>query len=188
LVVDSSSIAVQRRARRTKTERLEVGRLLARLMRHVGGEPGGWQLVRVPAVEEEDGRVVHRGRRTLAKESTRSIHRIKGWLMTQGLRRERVPTDCRAWLARVQLWAGSCVPAGLRHRLEREDERWHLGQQQIPTLQPQRRTQLAAREDPTIAQVQRLRQWRGIGPESAWLSGQEVFGWRQFRNRREVGA
>jgi hypothetical protein len=29
---------------------------------------------------------------------------------------------------------------------------------------------------------------RGIGPTSAWLFVKEFFGWRQFRNRREVGA
>jgi transposase len=61
-------------------------------------------------------------------------------------------------------------------------------QQQIRTLQTQRHAQLAASEGHAIAQVQRLQELRGIGPESAWLYVHEFFGWRQFRNRREVGA
>lgn len=29
---------------------------------------------------------------------------------------------------------------------------------------------------------------RGVGPESAWLTVTEVFGWRQIRNRKELAA
>jgi hypothetical protein len=42
--------------------------------------------------------------------------------------------------------------------------------------------------DPAVEQVRQLQQLRGIGPESAWLYVREFFGWRHFRNRREVGA
>ena len=35
--------------------------------------------------------------------------------------------------------------------------------------------------------VRRLLRVRGIGVNSAWLYVMEFFGWRQFRNRREVG-
>ena len=38
LVVDSSSIEVNRRARRAKTDRMDVEKLLAMLLRYVGGE------------------------------------------------------------------------------------------------------------------------------------------------------
>src|SRR5262249_10977007 len=188
LVVDSSSIAVERRARQAKTDGLDVRKLLTMLIRHVGGEPRVWKVVHVPTVAEEDGRVLHRELRTLTKESTRGINRIKGWLMTQGVRIERLPKDFCAWVARVQLWDGSCLPPALQQRLEREYERWQLVQQQIATLQAQRRVHLATSKEPVLAQVQQLQQLRGIGPESAWLYVREFFGWRQFRNRREVGA
>ena len=36
--------------------------------------------------------------------------------------------------------------------------------------------------------VRRLLRLRGIGENSAWLLVMEFFAWRQFRNRREVGA
>jgi transposase len=188
LVVDASSIAVERRARWAKTDRLDVRKLLTRLIRHVGGEPGVWKLVHVPTVAEEDARTLPRELRTLTKESTRSINRLKGWLMTQGVRLERIPKDFSTWVARVRLWDGTPLPSGVRQRLEREYERWQLVQQQITPLQAQRRTQLATSEDPTLAQVHHLQRLRGIGPESAWLYVREFFGWRRFRNRREVGA
>jgi transposase len=39
-----------------------------------------------------------------------------------------------------------------------------------------------------LQQVERLVALRGIGEASAWLLVMELFGWRTFRNRREVGA
>jgi len=49
LVVDSSSIEVSRRARRAKTDRLDVERLLALLLRYVSGEQSALRVVRVPS-------------------------------------------------------------------------------------------------------------------------------------------
>jgi transposase len=37
-------------------------------------------------------------------------------------------------------------------------------------------------------QVRALQQLRGLGPRSAWVFSSELFAWRQFRNRRQVGA
>src|SRR5262249_40077072 len=39
-----------------------------------------------------------------------------------------------------------------------------------------------------IEKVRQLMQLRGIGPNGAWVYVNEFFGWRQFRNRKEVGA
>ena len=51
LVVDSSSIEVNRRARRAKTDRMDLGKLLTMLMRYDNGERKIWSVVRVPTVE-----------------------------------------------------------------------------------------------------------------------------------------
>jgi transposase len=59
-VVDSSRIAVNRRHRRAKTDRLDVHTLLTMLLRHVAGAQRVWSLVRVPSVEAEDRRQLHR--------------------------------------------------------------------------------------------------------------------------------
>jgi len=53
LVVDSASIEVNRRKRRTKTDRIDAGKLLVMLMRYHGGEKKMWSVVRVP--REENG-------------------------------------------------------------------------------------------------------------------------------------
>ena len=60
LVVDSSSIEVDRRAKRAKTDRIDVGKLLNMLMRYYSGEEEVWSVVHVPSVEAEDKRHLHR--------------------------------------------------------------------------------------------------------------------------------
>lgn len=54
LVVDSASIEVNRRARRAKTDRLDVGKLGSMLVRYHNGEKTMWSVVHVPSVEAED--------------------------------------------------------------------------------------------------------------------------------------
>ncbi len=85
LVVDSSSIEVQRRARRAKTDRLDVGKLLTMLLRHDGGEQKVWSVVHVPTVEAEDRRQLHRELLTVKRDRTRVTNRIKGLLASQGV-------------------------------------------------------------------------------------------------------
>ena len=89
-VVDSSSIEVNRRARRAKTDRLDLGGLLSLLARFVQGDRRVWRVVRVPSVRDEDARHLPRTWETLTKDRTRLINRMKGLLMTQGV---QVPID-----------------------------------------------------------------------------------------------
>ena len=188
LVVDSSSIEVNRRRRRAKTDRLDVDKLLKLLIRHVGGEPAVWSIVHVPEAEVEDARSLHRELRTLAKEQTRSINRIKGLLMNHGVYVEKLGHNFLSWLGGVRLWDGSPLPAGVRGRIEREYERWQVAHQQRLVLEGERRVVLQHAKEDNVEKIRRLQQLRGIGSTSAWLYVREFFGWREFRNRREVGA
>ena len=77
-VIDSASIEVNRRQRRAKTDRLDVRKLLTMLLRHLAGEPKVWSVVRVPSVEEEDRRQLHRDMLTTKQDRTRIVNRIKG--------------------------------------------------------------------------------------------------------------
>ena len=77
-VIDSASIAVNRRQRRAKTDRLDVRKLLTMLLRHSAGEKKVWSVVRVPSVEEEDRRQLHREMQTAKQDRTRVINRIQG--------------------------------------------------------------------------------------------------------------
>jgi len=56
LVVDSSSIEVARRARRAKTDRVDLVKLMGLLLRYAGGEKKVWSVVRVPEEGAEDVR------------------------------------------------------------------------------------------------------------------------------------
>jgi transposase len=117
-VMDSSSIEVNRRARRAKTDRLDLEGLLHLLTRHQHGERRVWRVVRVPSVEEEDARQLHRTRETLQQDRTRMINRLKGLMTTQGLVLQIAP-DFLTQLETARLWDGTPIPAGLKARLQR---------------------------------------------------------------------
>ena len=79
-VVDSASIEVNRRARRAKTDRLDVLKLVRMLVRVCYGEKKVWSEVRVPTVTAEAARQVSRERTALTQEQTRLINQMRGWL------------------------------------------------------------------------------------------------------------
>jgi transposase len=85
VVVDSSSIEVNRRKRRIKTDRVDARKLLQMLMRYHGGEKKLWSVVNVPSAEAEDGRQLNRELEALNKERTMHRSRIRGLLIQQGL-------------------------------------------------------------------------------------------------------
>src|SRR5215510_12661109 len=186
-VVDSSSIEVNRRHRRAKTDRLDVQKLLTMLLRHAAGERKVWRIVRVPSVEEEDRRQLHRALATTKRDRTRVINRIKGLLASQGL--VMPPSgDFQQQLETVRLWDGSPIPAGLRHRLGQEWEHMQALAQRIAQLEAERRALMPTGEDAAMQKGRQLLTLKGIGTNSAWVVVMEFFGWRAFRNGKEVGA
>jgi hypothetical protein len=81
------------------------------------------------------------------------------------------------------------LPPGLGARVAREWARLRAIQRDVLALRVARRELLdgpAAATDPLLRQVEQLRALRGIGDVSAWLYATEFFGWRAFRNRRQV--
>lgn len=186
-VVDSSSIETNRRSRQAKSDRVDAQKLLNLLMRNDQEGRAGWSVLRVPSVEEEDGRQLARELEELKAERTAHRNRMRGLLASQGL--DLPPqTDFEEKLNAARLWDGTAVPAGLRSRLEREWERLVLLSQQIRFLEEQRRLRLKEPQEPVAQGARRLCELKSIGPNSAWLFSGEFFAWRQFRNRRQVGA
>ena len=186
LVVDSSSIEVNRRARRAKTDRLDVEKLLAMLLRYTGGEKTVWRIVRVPTEADEQRRQRHRELFTLKQDRTRVTNRIAGLLATVGV---LLKVDARfgVRLDRLQQWNGQPVPEALRVRLAREWEKVELLTTQINDLDRARRAMVRESRDEAVALVRRLLELRGIGDNAAWVFVTEFFAWRGFRNRRQVG-
>lgn len=186
LVVDSASIEVNRRAKRAKTDRLDVGKLVAMLMRYWAGENRVWSVVHVPSVEAEDERHLHRMLMTLHGQRTRQINRIKGLLVSQGVH-DAVGKTFLDDLQTVRLWDGAQLPPGLQARLKREYAILRFLDQHLQELEAERRAMLRDSKSPSVERVRQLMQLGGIGENSAWLYVMEFFGWREFHNRREVG-
>jgi transposase len=180
IVVDSASIEVNRRARRTKTDRLDGDKLLAMLLRYHAGETRVWSVLREPTAEQEDARRVHRELARLGQECTAHTNRVGSLLVLHNLRAQHV--GGRDW----QRWWDSHaaqVPAALRAEIERECARLALVKQQLLALHAAQRQQMADGAQPQVAQLSQL---RSIGMSSAWVLIKEVFGWRRFGNRREL--
>jgi transposase len=187
LVVDSASIEVNRRYRRVKTDRLDVGKLLNMLVRYHQGEAKVWGVVHVPSVAEEDQRQLHRELLALKREQTYHINRMKGVLASQGVALE-VKTDFLEQLNGVRLWDGCTVPSGLQALLVREYERLQFVRGQIHQIEEVRKGILSTSQEPAVEQIRRLLRLKGIGMNSAWIYVMEFFAWRAFRNRRELGS
>lgn len=186
-VVDSASLEVNRRKRRAKTDRIDVGKLLTMLVRAAQGERKVWSVVNPPSAEEEDQRQLHRDLMALKRERTHHINRIKGLLASQGVKME-IKADFLAKLEVVRLWDGSRLGPGLQNRLVREYQRHQMVQGQIRQIEKDRLEAIRNGDTPAIEQVRQLMRLKGIGINCAWLYVMEFFCWRGFRNRRELGA
>src|SRR2546428_7499669 len=58
----------------------------------------------------------------------------------------------------------------------------------IRELERARQRAIAHGHGEALAKVRQLLRLRAVGPGSAWVYVNEFFGWRRFRNRKEVGA
>jgi transposase len=185
-VVDSSAIEVNRRRRRAKSDGLDVRKLLSMLMRYAQGARQVWQVVKVPSVEAEDQRHLHRDLETLKQERASTTTRIQGLLSSQGLRVTSL-TKLPEQLDALRLWDGSPIPPGLRRRVLRVYAQYTCLSEQIAEVEVERRALLQTSPEASIDKVRQLMQLKGIGINGAWLLVMEFFGWRAFKNRREVG-
>jgi transposase len=186
-VIDSSSIEVNRRARRAKTDRLDLAGLLNLLARHQHGDQRVWRLVRVPSREEEDARQLHRTRETVQQDRNRLINRLKGLMTTQGLALP-VGADFRTQLETARLWDGTPIPTGLKARLQRVWAQLEFLNTELEEVDAERAA-LTADPQTTIGRyVTALPTLRGIGPVGTWTLATEIFGWRQIANRRQLAA
>jgi transposase len=189
VVVDAASIEVNRRARRTKTDRIDGVKLHTMLLRYHGGEPRVWAVARVPTAEQEDARRPLREAARLQREATAHGNRIGSLLVLHGMRCQCIGR--RGWAA---WWAthGDRLPAAIRAEIDREVTRLALVKAQSKTLEDAQRQALAVKPEAAEAGAhtvaRQLCALGGIGRSSAWLLDKEWLGWRRFRNRRELAA
>jgi len=185
-VVDSSSIEVNRRRRRAKSDGLDVRKLLSMLLRYAHGERQVWQVVKVPSVEAEDHRHLHRDLETLKQERASTMTRIEGLLSSQGLRVTSL-TKLPEQLDALRLWDGSPMPPGLCRRVLRVSAHHTFLSEQMAAGEAKRRAPLQPSSDASIDKVRQLMQRKGMGSNGAWWVVMAFLGWRACKNRREVG-
>src|SRR5215831_19091658 len=189
-VLDPASLLVNRRARRAKTDRIDVERMLRALGRYLRGEPDACSVVRVPSVEQEDARRLHRERHRLIQERVQHVNRIKGLCATQGIYDyEPLRSDRKAQLEGLRTGDGRALPARLKAEMVRELQRLELVLKMIAQIEAERDAIVkeAAPSHPHADKIKALAAFRSIGAEFATKLVGEVF-YRSFDNRRQVGS
>ena len=187
--IDPSSIEVSRRARRAKTDRIDLEKLMRVLLAYLRGEPRVCSMVHVPTVEDEDRKRRTRERERLLKERTAHTNRIKGLLFGQGIR-DAMPLKPGfiASLDKLRTGDGRALPPRLKEEIVREHERLCLVHKQIGALEAKSKAELrAAAPGSAEAKIMQLIDLKSIGPVGGQELVNEVF-YRSFDNRRQVGS
>jgi transposase len=185
-IIDSSSIEVDRRARHAKTDRIDGRKLLRLLIRHE--ERGDvLRVVRVPTAAAEDERRPHRELERLAKERTQHVNRIKSLLALHGIT-TKVHLHFGQLVPALRQPDGKPLPKNLSEELVREAQRLELLRAQIKQLEEKRGEVIAKKASRIAAVAAQIAQLRAFGQVAATTYSAELFGWRKFANRREVGA
>ncbi len=184
-VLDPASVEVNRRARRVKTDKIDLAKNLRTLMAFARGEKGVCRMVRVPSLQEEDARRRSRERQRLVNEKGQHSNRIKGLLMTQGVRNfspERGGWEKR--LDTLETGDGRPLPPCLKGEISREIARLHQVIAMIEAIEAEQEEAILTGGQSPAATLIKL---RAIGLVGASGLANEVF-FRDFRNRREVGS
>lgn len=185
-VVDSASIEVNRRHRRAKTDQLDVRKLLEMLVRAERGERGVWRVVKVPSVEEEDQRRLHRELDRIKNEEKQHRTRIRSLLKLQGIRPPMSPQG-RGWSEYLESLKEVLPQQGFSE-VVRQSERLALVKSQRRALEGEQNQAIeqGSLDEQTLQQILALSLLRGIGRGSAGLLVMEFFSWREFKNGRQV--
>jgi transposase len=188
-VVDPASIAISRRCRRAKTDKIDGDALVRTLLAYKRGEPRVCAMVRAPTPEQEDRRRISRERKTLTAERVQHVNRIKGLLFAQGIGDyEPLHRDRRTRLDALMTGNGRPLPVHLKAQISRELDRLELLLEQIKAVEAERDHLLARAEEVAGAvPPERLLHLKGIGQEAAAVLWSEGL-FRTFGNRRQVAA
>jgi transposase len=187
-VLEPTSVLVNRRARRAKTDRLDAEGMVRVLASWLSGDQKICSMLRVPTPEQEDAKRRHREREHLVHDRVRIENRIEALLFTQGIRKR---PSLRSWsrdLDALRTGDGRVLPPLLRAELDRLRRRLALVLELIRELEAEREATLsAAAADRSNRQIAALQQIRGIGANFAAVLVHEVF-YRGFENRRQLAS
>ena len=188
-VLEPTSILVNRRARRAKTDRLDAEGMLRVLATWLAGDRQVCSMVRVPTPHEEDAKRPHRERGQLVADRLRIENRIEALLFTQGIRGR---PSLRSWerdVTALRTGDGRALPPLLRAELDRLRRRLVLVRELIQELETDRAQALEEDKgaDAMVGKITALQRIRGIGENFAAVLTREVF-YRSFGNRRQLAS
>ena len=188
-IMHPASIPVPRRARRVKTDRIDLDMLLRTLLAWMRGEPGVCSMVRIPSEAEEDQRRPGRERERLVSERVKLENRIENLLCLHGTfgfkpRLKRA----QARLEELRSFAGERLPRHLMAELRRLMARHRLVSDQLKEIEAERdRVQSVRQPDHNERKIQLLTHFYGLGVETATTLVRELF-CRSFRDRRALAS
>ncbi len=187
-VLEPTSILVNRRARRAKTDRLDAEGMLRVLAVWLGGDRQVCSMVRVPTSEEEDAKRPHREREHLVREKQRLENRMEALLFTQGIRGR---PSLRSWdrdIAQLHTGDGRALPPLLQAELNRLRRQLILILELIREMEAERaEAQAAMVDDAMTKKITALERIRGIGGNFSAVLVREVL-YRSFDNRRQLAS
>ncbi len=187
-VLEPTSILVNRRARRAKTDRLDAEGMLRVLATWLAGDRQVCSMVRVPTPEEEDAKRPHRERELLVQERQRIENRIEALLFTQGIRRR---PSLRSWtrdMDELRTGDGRAIPPSMRAELDRFRRRLVIILELIREVEAEQASALdSAADNETVQKIVALQRIRGIGENFSAVLVREVL-YRSFANRRQLAS
>lgn len=188
LVIDPASLAVSRRRRPSKTDRIDLKRMLRSLIAYCNGDDQVFAVCHVPSERDEDDRLLERRREELNQFRTATINKIRSQVRL--LTPEDIkPRKLLEHLDELRTVTGEELGPHTKQYVRDLCERLQLVDQQLARAQKEREQAQAERAtDPKFQMIARLAQLKSIGEVTAWTLVMEMFGWRNFQNRREVGA
>ena len=188
-VVQPSSVPVDRRARRAKSDGIDAELLLRTLLAWLRGEPRVCSMVPIPNEADEDERRRVREREDLVSERVSLVNRIDAVLASVGVRDYNpLRRDRRARLEALRTALGDPLPPHAGARILRMLDRLELVCGQIAELEGQRDAVLEEMApDKAEEMIRQLAGLRGIGVQSATVLVREAFV-REFANGKALGS
>lgn len=188
-VMQPSSVAVERKGRRPKTDRLDVDMLLSALLRWLRAEPRACTMVRVPSFEEEDSRRPGRAREVLVRDRLAVENRIENLLCLHGIAsfNPRLKKAAEK-LENLGTFAGEPLPPKTMAELRRLMALHRTLTEQMAAIEAERdRVMTVSDPDRAERMIQLLVLIVGLGAETATVLVREVL-CRPFNDRRAIAA
>src|ERR1700721_3103546 len=188
-VVQPSSVPVDRRLRRAKSDGIDAELLLRTLLAWLRGEPRVCSMVPIPDEADEDARRCVRERSELVSERVGLVNRIGAILATLGADDSNpLLQSRRRRLTELRTGLGNPIPPNALAKIMRLLTRLELVLAQIVELERERDA-VAKTDAPDQAgkMIQQLIRLRGIGVQSATVLVREAFV-RRFANGKALGS